>query len=151
MKLIAHRGNIRGPNPLYENSPRYILKALDQGYDVEIDLWFVKNKWFLGHDKPQYEIPIEFILENKDRYWCHAKNKNALFNLVKINGINCFWHQDDYYTLTSKSFIWVYPGQPLVENSICVMPERVNYTSSELKICHGICTDYVAMYKNQYS
>ena len=39
MILIAHRGNIDGPNPELENSLQYIDKAIDSGYNVEVDIW----------------------------------------------------------------------------------------------------------------
>ena len=42
MKLIAHRGNIDGPNPSKENHPEYIESAIVDGYDVEIDLRYDK-------------------------------------------------------------------------------------------------------------
>ena len=32
MILIAHRGNINGPNPERENTVSYIQEALDKGY-----------------------------------------------------------------------------------------------------------------------
>ena len=38
MKLIAHRGNIVGPNPLEENKLEYIEAAIAGGYDAEIDV-----------------------------------------------------------------------------------------------------------------
>ena len=56
MKLIAHRGNIFGPNLDRENNPDYILEALDYGCDVEIDLWVKDNDLFLGHSSPEYPI-----------------------------------------------------------------------------------------------
>ena len=34
MKLIAHRGNIDGPNPSQENRQEYIEAAIAEGYDV---------------------------------------------------------------------------------------------------------------------
>ena len=37
--LIAHRGNTRGPKPEKENQPEYILQAIQEGFDVEIDVW----------------------------------------------------------------------------------------------------------------
>ena len=43
MKIISHRGNIRGPNPEKENRPSYIDCALGNGYDVEIDINTVKG------------------------------------------------------------------------------------------------------------
>ena len=39
------------------------------GYDVEIDVWLTEEGWFLGHDKPQYEIEIdlrEALLQSKE-------------------------------------------------------------------------------------
>lgn len=143
MKLIAHRGNLNGSNVEDENKPEYIKEALNKGYDVEIDLWFISNMWYLGHDKPQYKISIDFILKNKENFWCHAKNKEALYELLKYSDINCFWHQEDDYTITSKKFIWVYPGKELLHNSICVMPERASYSDKELNKCYGICSDVV--------
>jgi len=38
MKLIAHRGNINGPNALEENNPEYIDSAKPLGYNVVIDV-----------------------------------------------------------------------------------------------------------------
>jgi len=53
MKIIAHRGNLTGPNPLRENSIDYIEEAISEGFDVEIDLWVEDNQCHLGHDGPQ--------------------------------------------------------------------------------------------------
>ena len=47
MKLIAHRGNIDGPNVNEENKPEYILQAIEKGYFVEIDLWYKDNTCLL--------------------------------------------------------------------------------------------------------
>ena len=38
MRLIAHRGNLNGPNPLTENDPTRITYCIEEGYDVEIDV-----------------------------------------------------------------------------------------------------------------
>ena len=55
MIIISHRGNIEGPNSDCENHPAYIVKALEQGFDVEIDLWKT-DRLYLGHSKPTYEV-----------------------------------------------------------------------------------------------
>ena len=65
MYLIAHRGNINGKNKSKENSPSYILDAIKQGYDVEIDLWVDNDDFWLGHDEPQYKINIDFLSKSK--------------------------------------------------------------------------------------
>ena len=60
MKLISHRGNLNGPNKERENHPDYIWEALQAGYEVEIDVWWVDGKFKLGHDEPQYDFPFQF-------------------------------------------------------------------------------------------
>ena len=145
MILISHRGNIDGKKPLLENSPPYIEKALKKGFDVEIDVWYHSNQWFLGHDEPQHLVKSDFL--TNDKLWCHAKNLQALEQLVKL-GAHCFWHQEDDYTLTSRGVIWAYPGKDLVKNSICVMPERCEF-KIEIE-CLGICSDIIEEYRKKY-
>jgi hypothetical protein len=50
MILISHRGNINGKQPDKENHPLYIFEAIKQGFQVEIDVWFIDGKFKLGHD-----------------------------------------------------------------------------------------------------
>ena len=121
MILISHRGNIKEINRDRENSPKYIEEALNFGYDVEIDVWYRKNYFFLVHDLPLYKIDSNFLLNNK--IWCHAKNSEALYNLKKINA-HFFWHNIDDYTITSKGYVWVYPGKKVLKGSICVLPKK---------------------------
>ena len=47
MIFIAHRGNISGIDKEKENSPDYLIKAINLGFDVEVDLRIIKNKIFL--------------------------------------------------------------------------------------------------------
>ena len=79
MILISHRGNINGKNSDRENSIEYIEEALDMGYNVEIDVWVIDNKFYLGHDNPLYEVDFLFLINNK--LWCHAKNLEALLKM----------------------------------------------------------------------
>lgn len=148
MRYIAHRGNINGKNIEKENSPDYILEALNKDYDVEIDIWYINNNWFFGHDEPQYLINLyDYKLMYDNRIWFHCKNLESLYELSKYNFIY-FWHENDKYTLTSTQNIWTYTNQQLTEKSICVLPELSNYTKKELKICYGICSDFIENYKN---
>ena len=140
MILISHRGNLNGINSDKENNPSYLLSALNKGFNVEVDVRFENNKFYLGHDFSQFEINKDF-LQNKS-VWCHAKTHKALYALHNINA-HYFWHQEDDYTLTSKGFVWVYPGKPLIRNSIAVLPEKFK---QDLSICYGICTDNINKY-----
>jgi hypothetical protein len=147
--LISHRGNIFGSKPEQENKPEYILKAISNGFDVEIDIWNSKDKLFLGHDNPETNINKDFLLQNRQYLWCHAKNLTALEKLLDM-GMTCFWHQEDYYTLTSNNYIWTYPDQSVGSNSIWVMPEMagINETQTDLYLsnCIGICSDFIGEY-----
>ena len=58
MKIISHRGNLTGPNPIRENSIDYIEEAIAEGFDVEVDLWVDDNECYLGHDDPQYFVTM---------------------------------------------------------------------------------------------
>ena len=53
MKIIAHRANIAGPNQNKENSINNIFQCIDSNFDVEIDIRVIKEKIYLGHDKPE--------------------------------------------------------------------------------------------------
>jgi hypothetical protein len=141
MKYIAHRGLVNGPNLDLENLPNQIRDSLQQGYDCEVDVRYVNDKWLLGHDNPDYEVDFAFL--EQPGLWIHAKNLEALYVLTGTN-LNFFWHQDDDFTLTSHGYIWTYPDKPLTSHSVMVMPEWHNPELTNLtNRCFGICSDYV--------
>ena len=144
MKLISHRGNLKGPNEVRENSPYYIIEAIAEGYDVEVDLWWVDGKVYLGHDEPQYEVSNKWLGERIDKLWIHCKNIDAIIFFKESQyKFNYFWHEEDTVTLTSQNYIWAYPGNQPIKNSIAVMPE---INKEETNICLGICSDYIENY-----
>lgn len=145
MIKISHRGNLKGKEEAYENNPEYIDSALAQGYDVEIDLWYTENNYWLGHDEPQYQVSLTWLESRKNKLWVHCKNIEALVQLREAESeLNYFWHESDTVTLTSKGFIWAYPGKQPIKNSIGVMPELLNDNIQE---CLGICSDYIANFE----
>jgi len=141
MKFISHRGNLNGPDPSFENNPDYITNALNAGYDCEIDVWYVDHEFWLGHDSPVYKVHHRFI--NNPNLWCHAKNLEALRIMLNLK-VQCFWHQEDNYTLTSTGWIWAYPDQPGNTRTIAVMPE---WKDTDVTGFGGICSDYIEKYK----
>ena len=151
MILIAHRGNIFGPNPELENNPQYIEKAIDSGYSVEVDIrGSFMDGLFLGHDKAQYEVSPEWVFDRTEHLWIHTKDIQSFYTFTQqTTACNAFWHQTDYHVLTTAGFIWAHPGSILTPRSICVMPEisQTAYTAEDLQHCAGICSDYVSKYK----
>tara|TARA_B100000131_G_C17707158_1_gene447237 strand:+ start:105 stop:563 length:459 start_codon:yes stop_codon:yes gene_type:complete len=146
MFYISHRGNLDGPNIEKENSPDYIVSALNKGYDVEIDVWYIDNTILLGHDKPEHVVNLSFL--KNDRLWCHAKNVYALDFMLK-NNVHCFWHQEDEYSITSKNIIIAYPGyaKNLPGACINIMPEILDDNFIKKKYELGVCSDYIKLIK----
>ena len=142
-KLISHRGNIIGPDVSLENNPSYILEALSLGFDCEIDVWQINNELLLGHDEPTYKTSIDFLSEHKNSLWIHCKNFESLEYLNKNNELNYFWHQKDKFTITSKGYIWTYPGNVVGNKSVIVDNEK---KASDYQ-CFGVCSDYIETYK----
>jgi hypothetical protein len=136
MKIIAHRGNVNGRILERENSPDYIMEAIGLGFDVEIDVWYINDEFYLGHDNPVHKIDPSFCLNCS--VWCHAKNKDALHQLLKI-GAHCFWHENDSYTLTSKSVPWCFPGN-WIDGGVTVVFSSPNTTVVPPYVL-GVCVD----------
>ena len=139
MFLISHRGNLNGPEEGKANRPSRINEVLDLGYDCEVDVWKMRDTFYLGHDRPEYVIDIKFLKNPK--LWCHAKNLPALENMLSHGGIHCFWHEEDKFTITSKGYIWTSPQKEVTNNSVIVHKDsgwrNVNYH------CAGVCTDFI--------
>lgn len=146
MRLISHRGNINGRFESYENEPNYIDNAIKNGYDVEIDIWYIDGILYLGHDKPQYGINFRWVRDRISKIWVHCKNIDALLFFKECGyPLNYFWHQEDDVTITSQGYFWTYPSKQLTENSIAVMPE---INDDDVSRCYGVCSDYVEKYRN---
>jgi hypothetical protein len=143
MILISHRGNLTGRIPSNENHPNYIDEAINAGFDVEVDMWWVDGRVYLGHDEPTYEVDNEWLVDRADKLWVHCKNVELL-NWIRSTILHWFWHEGDTMVLTSKNYMWVHSGKQPIIGSIAVMPEIHNESISK---CIGVCSDYINNYK----
>ncbi|HEY6896854.1 MAG TPA: hypothetical protein VI279_06300 [Rhodocyclaceae bacterium] len=54
MIVLAHRGNLQGPDPVRENSPASIAAAISQGFGIETDLRYAPGfGFYISHDQVQ--------------------------------------------------------------------------------------------------
>lgn len=153
MIVISHRGLLDGPDPTTENRPDTIDRAIESGFDVEIDLRLIHGEWWLGHDQAQYSVSWEWLLLRGDRLWVHTKNTEALCHLNTLDrspfhrhrtpNLHYFWHDQDTVTLTSRGFMWAFPSAHTPENAIAVMPEIAH---GDLSRALGVCTDWPRTY-----
>ena len=144
MFLISHRGNINGTSEL-ENSTSYIDRALNLGYDVEIDVWHIDKQLWLGHDAPEHKIDLEYLASRKNKLWCHAKNLEAI-KILLDNNIHCFWQEGDKFAITSKGYIFTHS-----KITKCSTRSILVSLNADLKVpiyAAGVCSDYICRYKN---
>lgn len=149
MRLISHRGNIIGPNPNRENTPSYIDCAIGGSYDVEVDISYINDKFYLGHDEPNIEISETWMLKRKDNIWFHCKNISAAAKLSEMGNFKYFCHTNDQFSLISTSHIWVHDLNLKLDHK-CVIPllchaDVKNYNG---EFVYAICTDYISFAKN---
>ncbi len=108
MRIISHRGNIRGRVPGRENAPSYIDCALGNGYDVEIDVWSIDGEFWLGHDEPQYKVNGNWFFKRQEIFGyivrMHKQQKIVqCFNLFVILVIHILIHQMERFGYMIRS------------------------------------------------
>jgi hypothetical protein len=144
MIVVSHRGNVFGRNPERENSPSYIDEAISHGYDVEVDVWFIDGKYYLGHDEPQYNVSVEWLGERP--LWCHAKNQCSMEQML-VDGLHCFWHEGDKFTMTSRGYLWCFPENFSRLGVTVHLKECINIPAQS---CYGICTDFADNWRTKW-
>ena len=144
MKIISHRGNIRGPVPDKENRPSYIDCAIGNGYHVEIDIRSINGELWLGHDEPQYKVDHNWLDKRRHYLWLHCKNLEAAKECWSYHS---FCHTEDPFTYTSTGKIWLHDLSMRIDSNTIIPlidKEEVESFISIGEQPFGICTDYPA-------
>lgn len=155
MIIISHRGNLTGPDKKNENTAKALLNRIEEGFEVEADVWLVDGELRLGHDEPRGTFVTKYgkkLWEKRHKIWFHAKNSAALHHLLD-RGLTCFFHNKDKFTLTSKGVVWVHPEYRALPGAVKVLSEdsrqgdlvrlvRNGIWPPVFTDLHGICTDY---------
>lgn len=142
MRIISHRGNIRGRVPEKENRPSYIDCAIGNGYDVEIDVRVIDNQIWLGHDYEQYEVSYKWLQLRKNNLWIHCKNYDAS---VLLKDFNSFCHSIEPFVYTSNNKIWLHDLTQKINETVIIpllSKEDLLFISDMKGTPYGICTDY---------
>jgi hypothetical protein len=134
-----------GPNPTRENAPSYIDTTISAGYEVEVDINYIKGKFYLGHDTPDYEISEVWMEKRKDKIWFHCKNLDVATKFCDLqNGFKFFCHSSDTFVLTSTNHIWVHDLTMNLNNrSIIPLLSKVDIENYRGPNVYGVCTDYI--------
>ena len=145
MIIISHRGNIHGPLSETENKPSTIDLALELGFDVEIDVWVVDGILYLGHDKPITKVSLEYLKDRHLHLWIHLKNFGAADYFAGNVDFNYFAHENDPYLITSKGYVWSFPGKCKAQHKVVLMPEWG--AEDSISGAAGVCTDFPVKYQ----
>jgi len=147
MIRIAHRGNYKGRSASRENTISYIGEAIAAGFDVEVDVWLLERKWYLGHDFPKEEIGLSFL--ERPEIWTHAKDLQGYVSLYNNPKVHVFWHDKDDFVFTSKGIKWA-QSNIITHDGIIVMPNesRIIEKIQDASVRPlGICCDDFTVYK----
>jgi hypothetical protein len=139
---IAHRGLINGPNHAIENSMTTVTEWCRQGRSSEIDIWWHREGFWIGHDEPREPVSPEFL--RSEYLWIHAKNPEGFYHLQKLSnekgwGLRIFYHTDEDFALTTTGETIILPGLSDVEGWTYMMPEMGCVIPT---IAGKICSDY---------
>ena len=147
-QFIAHRGNLTGPEPSFENQIEYLLHAYDTCGAVEVDIQSHNGQLYFGHDDPQESVVTDLIMQ--DNWFCHAKDLESLGKLLEL-GAHTFWHQQDTVTLTSRGYIWCYPDVYPIDKRAIWLDFEDKFTDLELVGGWGLCSDRYPMRRPVHS
>ena len=145
MRRISHRGNIAGPQPSKENTPSYIQAAIDRGYDVEIDVRLIGDCLYLGHDNPDYQVDLSWLLARKENLWIHTKNFKAMDFLIP-HGLRVFYHQNEKHVCIGNTRnLWSCDLLEATEKSVVPLMglEEIERHKSLVGGFAGVCSDYI--------
>lgn len=154
VKFIAHRGKWLGNHHTFpENSPELIDNAIAMNFDVEVDVWHLDGRLWLGHNGPENPITYKWLCTRYKYLWVHAKNQYAFQYLYEQwMRLNVFFHETDGMVLTTRGAIWHYPTEFTSNwnyNSVVVMPEWYNNVIIP-DFVYGICSDRIGFYREAY-
>lgn len=146
MILLSHRGNLVRRRMELENHPNYVAEAIRKGFPCEIDMWMVRDRLYLGHDKPRHAVSKSWIFARKRRIYIHAKNAEALQFAMEF-GFTCFWHETDDFAIVSNGTIMCHSNAlhktPDTEQFIVVLPDMDKYFFDRHDT--GICSDKIEL------
>lgn len=93
MYLISHRGNILGVDEQKENKPFQVAEVIRLGFHCWVDVWWYKEQFWLGTEKPKYPIKPSFI--NMFALWSNAMDFQTLLKLKDYRSPHCFFYKGE--------------------------------------------------------
>lgn len=147
MRVIAHRGNLTGPDPEKENTWAAVRKCARLDIDAEIDFWVKDNRLCMGHDENNLEqVSLYQFRELKINIYAHCKNLDALQFLGQNTPGNMipFSHDVDDFVALRNGEIWAHPNylKNIKDKTMVIAMTWGEPVKEELLGFAGVCTDW---------
>ena len=155
--IYAHRGNINGPSD-QENQIEHLMKAVEAGYGVEIDVWGLRTNGelvlWIGHDKPEYMTSIGIIqgLASWNNVILDCKNYEAMiYARQNFAGprIDAYYYIPEHPVFSMSGRLVLPPNTVAPHDNmgiIQVMPEESTVESFRTYSLANVVTDYPGEY-----
>ena len=147
-QIISHRANIFGPDLSTENRPDIIDSTINKGFNVEIDVRFQDNNFYLGHDDLEYKVNLLWLIERRESLLFHCKDLESMHQLSNCAyKLKYFGHKKDAFTLINGGLLWV-DDLSLRLNNKCIIPLITKkdidkwVKNNNINDIAGICTDF---------
>lgn len=153
MLFFSHRGNISGPNPELENTPDYVLKALNKGFSVVVDVCLKNEVLYLGNKHSDSKTEVDKSFLQNTSIVCRAHDEITYEALLSYE-IHCFYHdnhQDPKTSLGLQMINYELSNEVnLSQKTILMFPEeylsnKPNYNT--YKQAFGILSNYIINYR----
>ncbi len=161
LRLISYRGNLYGQIPNdSENNIQNILKAIDMGLYVMVDMWKVNQTIWFGNLHPEHQISQSLLSHYKEKLYVACSTRQSLQYCCN-NRIRSFAQDTNaMLSLVSNGEIWVSPENFCIEDDknytdiVLVQPEMISseffwniYLKNNLCEHLTICTSYPLLLK----
>jgi hypothetical protein len=147
MKLISNAGNLFGLTD-NANKPEHIEAAINQGFDVKVDLWLKDKKLYLGDFEPEYKLEIDFLEKHHHKLWLHCHDLDIIEKFHDLDpmgtNLNYFYLTCENLVRTSKWYNIMWNAKP-IKGCVFMNPER--YSEYEFSQCFGLISNSIAIYR----
>jgi 3-deoxy-D-manno-octulosonate 8-phosphate phosphatase (KDO 8-P phosphatase) len=144
---ISHRGNLDGANPDLENQPDYVLTAASS-FMVEVDAWMIDQRYWLGHDKPLYEVDRYFFFDSN--ILTHCKTIDTFLDLSRFPMADAFFQGSELVVKSSQGHLILHSS--VRPSELALLPPKTIWASPEWRFTEDepfpsiqVITDYAGL------
>lgn len=162
MLIVAQKGLVYGPDAEVENSPELLENTMSSDILCHCDIWWYKEKWWLGEYRPQYQISEKWLETYRSFLFLHIRNYQGISKICEYNEKYTWFSLFNNKICTASNGHLIATDFLGVKNLIILSPEKsINLntiqnlkenfkTENHDKELKGFITKYVNLIKEKY-